>query len=152
MFSFEAAKDIGDWRQIVKLLDMQPHPEGGFYKETFRDAETSNGRAHSSAIYYLLGAGNYSHWHRVDAVEIFHYYAGAPLSLALSHDGHQVEAFRLGSNLAAGERPQLVVPKGVWQTATSLGAWTLVGCTVAPAFEFAGFEMAAPDWRPTPKP
>lgn len=151
MFEFEAAGQLGDWRKIVEVLNMQPHPEGGYYVETWRDTEGVDGRAHSSAIYYLLAAGDFSHWHRVDAAEIFHYYAGAPLSITLSPDGHEAEAFRLGPNIKAGERPQLVIPKGVWQTSTSLGAWTLVGCTVSPAFEFSGFEMAPPDWRPTPK-
>ena len=150
-FSFAAAANIGDWREIVRLLDMKPHPEGGYFCETYRDPEGRDGRAHSTAIYYLLAAGDFSHWHRVDAVEVWHYYAGAPLSLTLSHDGHEAVAYRLGANLKAGERPQLVVPKNVWQTATSLGAWTLVGCTVAPGFSFEGFEMAPPDWRPMPK-
>ena len=150
-FSFSAAEGAGDWRQIVKFLDMKPHPEGGYYAETFRDDAGADGRAHSTAIYYLLTAGDFSHWHRVDAAEVWHFYAGAPLSLTMSHDGHEAVAYRLGPNLLAGERPQIVVPKGVWQTATSLGAFTLVGCTVAPGFEFSGFEMAPDDWRPTPK-
>ena len=151
MFSYDAAENAGAWRDIVKRLNMQPHPEGGYYVETFRDDSMVDGRAHSSAIYYLLTADDFSHWHRVDAVEVFHHYAGAPLSMTLSPDGHKAEAFRLGSQFAAGEQPQLIVPKGCWQTATSLGAWTLVGCTVAPAFEFSGFELAPPDWRPIPK-
>ena len=150
-FSFEAASGIGDWREIVRLLELEPHPEGGFYRETFRDDETHEGRAHSTSIYYLLAAGDFSHWHRVDAVETWHYYAGSPLSLTLSHDGHDAKAYRLGPNLKAGERPQVIVEKNVWQTATSLGAWTLVGCTVAPGFTFEGFELAPPDWRPVPK-
>lgn len=138
--------------EVIRLLQLQPHPEGGYFRETFRDAGEGGGRGASTAIYYLLGTGDVSHWHRVDAAEVWHYHAGAPLVLTLSPNGHDAEAHRLGINLAAGERPQLVVPKGWWQSATSLGAWTLVGCTVAPAFDFAGFEMAPPDWRPVPRP
>lgn len=139
-------------QQVVRQLGLQPHPEGGYYCETFRDPETQDGRAHSTAIYYLLGAGDCSAWHRVDAAEVWHYYAGAPLALTISPNGHDAQAFRLGPHLMTGERPQVVVPKGAWQTAESLGKWTLVGCTVAPGFEFAGFEMAPADWRPTPRP
>lgn len=135
-------------REIIRLLGMRPHPEGGHYVETYRDPDEVDGRSRSTAIYYLLDAGEFSHWHRVDAVEIWHWHAGAPLSLTLSADGHEVEAHILGPELAAGQRPQIVVPKGVWQTATSLGGCTLVGCTVAPGFRFEGFEMAPPDWRP----
>ena len=131
--------------EIVKLLDMQPHPEGGYYKETFRDDA-------STAIYYLLEAGDHSHWHRVHgSSEIWHHYAGGPLALTLSPNGHDAEAHRLGKNIDAGEKPQLVVPAGWWQTAESLGHWTLVGCTVAPGFDFENFEMAPDDWRPVPR-
>ncbi len=140
---------------IRASLDMQPHPEGGHFVETFRDQTLTapDGRAASTAIYFLLEAGEVSHWHRLrDAAEVWHYYAGAPLVMTLSANGHDAEARRLGTNLASGERPQIVVPAGWWQTATSLGHWTLVGCTVAPGFEFAAFEMAPPDWRPTPRP
>ena len=136
---------------IIAMLGMKPHPEGGHYIETFRDAP-EGGRGHSTAIYFLLEAGECSVWHRVDAAEIWHYYAGAPLALTISPNGHDASAYRLGPNVAAGERPQVVVPAGEWQTAESLGAWTLVGCTVAPGFAFEGFEMAPPDWRPTPRP
>lgn len=131
--------------EIVKLLDMQPHPEGGYYKETFRDDA-------STAIYYLLEAGDHSHWHRVHgSSEIWHHYAGGPLALTLSPNGHDAEAHRLGKSIDAGEKPQLVVPAGWWQTAESLGHWTLVGCTVAPGFDFENFEMAPDDWRPVPR-
>ena len=137
---------------VVKLLGMAPHPEGGYFVETFRDAP-EGGRGHSTAIYYLLGAGDCSAWHRVkDASEVWHHYAGAPLALTISSNGYDATAHRLGTDLAAGERPQVVVPAGHWQTAESLGRWTLVGCTVAPGFDFEGFEMAPPDWRPTPRP
>ena len=135
---------------VIRLLDLAPHPEGGHYRETFRDAEAREGRSMSTAIYYLLEAGDVSAWHRVDAVEIWHHYAGGPLAITISKNGRDAAAFRLGPNLANHERPQVIVPRGAWQTAESLGTWTLVGCTVAPGFEFAGFEMAPPDWRPVP--
>ncbi|MEJ1160292.1 cupin domain-containing protein [Prosthecomicrobium sp. N25] len=138
--------------EVVRLLDLKPHPEGGHYRETFRDAEPAGGRAHSTAIYFLLAAGEVSAWHRVDAVEIWHWHAGAPLVLTVSENGHDAAAHVLGPDLAAGQRPQAVVPRHAWQAAESLGSWTLVGCTVAPGFDFAGFEMAPPDWRPTPRP
>ncbi len=141
-----------DATAIIAQLGLEPHPEGGHYRETFRDADTVNGRSVGTAIYYLLQAGECSAWHRVDATEIWHYYAGAPLVLTISENGHDAEAFRLGANLADSEKPQAVVPAGVWQTAESLGRWSLVGCTVAPGFEFVGFEMAPPDWRPAPRP
>ncbi|MCA1999528.1 MAG: cupin domain-containing protein, partial [Hyphomicrobiales bacterium] len=139
-------------RDIIALLDLHPHPEGGHYRETFRDPRAgADGRSCGTAIYYLLEAGEVSEWHRVDAAEIWHFYAGAPLVLTISPNGHDAEARHLGPALAAGQRPQIVVPAGHWQCATSLGAWTLVGCTVAPGFEFAGFEMAPPGWRPVPR-
>jgi predicted cupin superfamily sugar epimerase len=137
---------------VIKKLDLKPHPEGGFYRETFRDPQTNaQGRSVSSLIYFLLGAGDVSDWHRVDATEIWHYYAGAPLVLTQSPNGHDAFALHLGPDVLTGQHPQIVVPANHWQTATSLGAWTLVGCTVAPAFDFAGFELAPPDWRPTPR-
>jgi uncharacterized protein len=132
---------------IVKALDLKPHPEGGHFRETFRDEDGKRGA--STAIYYLLKAGQRSHWHRVDAAEVWHFYAGDALELALFADGHTTETHVLGSNIAKGERPQIVVPKNVWQSARPLGAFTLVGCTVAPAFRFEGFEMAPPNWRPS---
>ena len=131
--------------EVVNLLDLRPHPEGGWYRETFRDA--GQPRAHSTAIYYLLARGQRSHWHRVDAAEIWHYHAGAALRLGVADDDG-VREIRLGPDLLDGERPQGVVPTGAWQAAESLGDWTLVGCTVAPGFEFAGFEMAPEGWAP----
>ncbi len=134
-----------DWREIVKLLDLAPHPEGGFYRETFRDARADpDGRAASTAIYFLLPEGVISRWHRVDAAEVWHWYAGAALTLSEGGDGPAPAAARdviLGKDLAAGERPQHVIDTAVWQQARSLGAWTLVGCTVAPGFMFDGFEI-----------
>ncbi|MEM6664835.1 MAG: cupin domain-containing protein [Pseudomonadota bacterium] len=137
--------------EIIRLLDLKPHPEGGHYRETFRDPMASDGRSVSTAIYYLLDLGDVSAWHRVDATEVWHWYAGAPLALTLSPNGHDATAHRLGPALETGERPQVIVPAGHWQTAESLGHWTLVGCTVAPGFQFEGFEMAPPDWRPVPR-
>ncbi len=132
---------------VVRLLGLAPHPEGGHFRETFRDAAGHGGRAASTAIYYLLAAGERSHWHRVDAAEVWHWYAGAPLELALSPDGRRTQTLRLGADLQAGESPQAAVPAGCWQSARSLGAWTLVGCTVAPGFEFSGFELAPEGWQ-----
>jgi hypothetical protein len=135
--------------EIIGLLGMTPHPEGGHYVETFRDPRTDeNGRARSTAIYFLLQAGERSAWHRVDAVEIWHWHAGAPLALSIAGDGEDARTAHLGPDLGAGQRPQGIVPAGAWQAAESLGAWTLVGCTVAPGFEFAGFEMAPQGWEP----
>ncbi|MDX1709883.1 MAG: cupin domain-containing protein [Rhodovibrionaceae bacterium] len=140
--------------EIIRILGLQPHPEGGHFRETFRDpgkAQEAGGRGHSTAIYYLLQAGEVSAWHRLDAAEVWHWYAGAPLVLTISENGHDAASVHLGGALVAGQRPQAVVPAGAWQTAESLGRWTLVGCTVAPGFDFAGFEMAPPDWRPSPR-
>ncbi|MEP9387785.1 cupin domain-containing protein [Mesorhizobium sp. KR9-304] len=136
---------------IVAALGLVRHPEGGWYVETFRDNEGDGvgGRGHSTAIYFLLQRGEVSAWHRVrDAVEVWHFYAGAPLELRISDGEAGIVSFRLGSDLAAGERPQAVVPADCWQTARSLGDWTLVGCTVAPGFDFAQFELAEPGWEP----
>lgn len=134
--------------EVIAALGLARHPEGGWYIETFRD--TAGGpRGHSTAIYYLLERGDRSHWHRVrDAAEIWHYHAGAPLELSIAEDGKPAETLRLGPDIREGERPQGVVPANWWQSAASLGDWTLVGCTVAPGFDFAAFEMAPPDWRP----
>lgn len=127
---------------------MVPHPEGGHYAETFR-AE-GDGRATSTAIYYLLQADEVSEWHRVDADEHWLWHAGGPLSLTLAPpDGAGAEPFMLGADLRRGQKPQLTVPAQHWQTAETLGAWTLVSCIVAPGFEFSGFELAAPDWKPS---
>jgi len=134
--------------EIIRALDLKPHPEGGHYRETFRHAPPQGGRGAMTAIYYLLQQGEISSWHRVDAAEIWHFYAGAPLALSLSADGRLKQTVMLGADIAAGERPQVLVPEGHWQSARSRGAWTLVGCTVGPAFEFAGFEMAPKGWEP----
>jgi predicted cupin superfamily sugar epimerase len=134
--------------RIVHALGMQPHPEGGHYVETWRDTPADGGRGSGTAIYYLLCHGEVSGWHKVDATEIWHWYAGAPLILTLSKDGKTARPLILGSDIAAGQRPQIAVPPHDWQSARSTGAWTLVGCTVSPAFDFDGFELAPPGWAP----
>jgi uncharacterized protein len=133
---------------VIARLELKPHPEGGHYRESFRDPRVdANGRSVSTAIYFLLARGERSHWHRIDVVEVWHYYAGDALVLHIADDGGQ-RIVRLGPDLAAGEVPQAVVPAQAWQAAESSGDWTLVGCTVAPGFEFAAFELAEPDWFP----
>lgn len=135
--------------EIIAALGMKRHPEGGWYAETFRDSAGGGERGHSTAIYFLLERGDVSAWHRVkDAAEVWHFYAGAPIELAVHREGDGVSSCRLGPDILAGERPQHVVPAGWWQTAKSLGDWTLVGCTVAPGFDFAQFELAEPGWEP----
>jgi len=133
---------------VIRLLDLRPHPEGGHFRETFRDAPEERGRAASTAIYFLLTAGEVSRWHRIDAAEVWHWYAGAPLELSLAPPQGASVQIRLGSSLESGERPQAVVPAGHWQRARSLGDWTLIGCTVAPGFIFEGFELADEGFEP----
>ena len=137
--------------EIIRLLDLKPHPEGGHFRETFRDSRAGeDGRAVSTAIYFLLARDERSHWHRVDAAELWHYYAGAPLVLEMAGEAQgTIRRMKLGPDLAMGERPQGIVPAGHWQAAESMGDWTLVGCTVAPGFEFSGYEMAPQDWAPS---
>ena len=136
--------------EVIAALGLKPHPEGGSFCETFRDpAPGKGGRALGTAIYYLLRSGERSHWHRVDAAEIWHWYAGAPLCLAIAEGAPPAtRVHTLGPHLLQGERPQVVVPAHAWQSAESMGTWTLTGCTVAPGFEFAGFEMAPEHWHP----
>jgi len=138
----------GDSDTIIRTLGLKPHPEGGYYAETWRDTAQGGGRASGTAIYYLLKAGEVSAWHRVDATEIWHWYAGSALKLSLSDDGAALREVILGPDIAAGERPQAIVPVHGWQSAQSLGSWTLVGCTVSPAFDFAGFQLAPAGWVP----
>jgi hypothetical protein len=141
---------VSETDDLIQRLGLQPHPEGGHFRETFRDCghppagrDTNPGRAHSTAIYFLLKKGEASRWHRIDAAEIWHFYRGAPLELRIG------KASRiLGPAIAQGEAPQLVVPAGVWQAARSLGDYTLVGCTVAPGFEFSKFELAPEHFEP----
>jgi predicted cupin superfamily sugar epimerase len=142
-------------QDVIRLLDLKPHPEGGHFRETFRDLRQVEGpRPASTAIYFLLGRGERSRWHRVDAVEIWHWYSGAPLTLEIAQqpiapEHLHIEYLTLGGDLAAREYPQAAVPAHAWQSAQSLGEWTLVGCTVAPGFEFSGFELAPKDWAPS---
>ena len=133
---------------IIARLELKPHPEGGHFRETFRDTRLdADGRSVSTAIYFLLARGERSHWHRIDAVEVWHYYAGDALILHIADDSGQ-RSIRLGPDLAAGEMPQAIVPPQAWQAAETTGDWTLVGCTVAPGFDFSKFELAAKDWTP----
>jgi predicted cupin superfamily sugar epimerase len=127
---------------IIAALGLKPHPEGGYYNETWRD-----GRGSGTAIYYLLKEGEISAWHRIDATEIWHWYAGAPLRLTI-FDNEKIQAVMLGGDIPSGQTPQAIVPPYAWQMAESCGAWSLVGCTVSPAFDFAGFELAPPGWKP----
>jgi predicted cupin superfamily sugar epimerase len=136
--------------EIIRALDLKPHPEGGHYHETFRDARLVDGRAASTAILFLLARGERSHWHRIDAVEIWHFHAGAPLNLSIV-DGASEQIIRLGADISAGEIPQVTIPARAWQAAESTGDWSLVGCTVAPGFMFEGFELAPADWSPRGK-
>lgn len=139
--------------EVIAALGLRPHPEGGHYTETFRDSATdAKGRARSTAIYFLLKAGEESRWHRVDAVEIWLWHAGAALNLRIAEPGAGARTIRLGSDLKAGEAPQAIVPAGAWQAASSLGGYTLVSCAVAPGFLFDGFELAPPGWQPEGEP
>lgn len=141
-----------DADRIIAELGLSPHPEGGHFRETFRDVATIGGRSASTAILYLLKEGELSHWHRIDAVEVWHWYAGSPLELRLSSDGLETHTHTLGNRLDDRHCPQVIVPRTWWQAARSLGSFTLVGCTVAPGFEFSGFEMAPAGWQPGNRP
>lgn len=132
---------------IISKLNLKPHPEGGHYRETHRDERQVDGRAASTAIYFLLARGERSHWHRIDAVEVWHYYAGAPLKLEIV-DGAKEAIIQLGPDVSADETPQATVPARAWQAAETLGDWTLCGCTVSPGFQFEGFDLAPKDWSP----
>ena len=131
-----------DADRLIRLLKLSPHPEGGYFRETFRDS-TEAGRSPSTAIYFLLRGGEVSRWHRVDAAEVWHFYRGAPLELRI---GKQI--YVLGPDIDEAQAPQIVVPPHEWQSAQSLGDYTLVGCTVAPGFEFAHFEIAPDGFVP----
>lgn len=134
---------------VIRILGLEPHPEGGHYREVYQHVPADGGRGSMNSIYFLLRAGERSHWHRLDASEIWSYHAGSPVTVSVwADDGRPIETHRLGNNLAAGERPQVMIPAGAWQTGRSLGDWSLVGCVVAPAFQFSGFELASRDWSP----
>jgi uncharacterized protein len=132
---------------VVSALGLSPHPEGGFYRETFRDGDLHH-RGVATAIHFLLPRGIVSHWHRVDAVEMWFWHTGAPLRLDIAASDQSTSSVTLGPDLGAGQSLQGFVPQHAWQRASSLGDWTLVSCTVSPAFLFAGFEMAEPGWMP----
>lgn len=134
---------------VIRELALAPHPEGGHFRETFRDSRTVDGaRSASTAIYFLLARGERSRWHRIDAVEVWHWYAGAPLALLMT-SGRATKSIQLGPDLATGAAPQAIVPAGAWQMAETLGDWTLCGCTVAPGFEFSFFELAPKNFAPS---
>ncbi len=133
---------------VVRALGLLPHPEGGHYRETWRDRPADGGRGAGTAILYLLAEGEVSHWHRVDAAELWIWQAGAPLFLGMSENGRDVSGVTLGPLPGEGQALQGAVPPGAWQSARSEGAWTLVTCTVSPAFQFEGFELAPPGWQP----
>jgi uncharacterized protein len=134
--------DMAD--RIIAHLDLAPHPEGGWYRQTWV-GPTVAGRASGTAILFLLKAGERSHWHRVDADEIWLFHAGAPLILSVAAtDAGPARDMWLGSDVLAGDAPQATVPAGHWQAARTVGDWTLVGCTVSPGFRFEGFELAEP--------
>jgi hypothetical protein len=151
-----------DADDIIEQLALLPHPEGGHYRRVYestrRMGSTAPGNSHSgddadrplmTSIYFLLKEGEISHWHRIDADELWHYYAGAPLELRTGRPGRAMTARRLGTNFEIGELPQLLVPAGSWQSARSMGSYTLIGATVAPGFSFEGFELAPPDFEPS---
>jgi uncharacterized protein len=135
---------------VIAALGLEPHPEGGHYAETWRDEPADGSRGAGSAILFLLRRGEVSRWHRIDAAEAWHHYAGAPLELAIATPGGEIVRHRLGDDVLIGDRPQIVVPAGAWQSARTLGGWTLVGCTVSPAFDFEGLELAPDGWKPGP--
>ena len=131
--------------EIISRLNLAPHPEGGHYRQTWAAPAAPGARPSATAIYFLLAAGECSHWHRVDATEIWLYHAGAPLVLSLSDTDHgPARDHLLGPNLATDHAPQLIVPPHHWQSAHSTGDWTLVSCTVSPGFLFSGFTLAEP--------
>ena len=133
--------------RIIETLRLEPHPEGGWFRQTWMAKATPGERPAGTSILFLLKAGERSHWHQVDAAEIWHFHAGAPLVLALAKDPRgPAEERILGPNVLAGESPQLIVPKDTWQAARSTGTWTLVGCTVSPGFRFEGFTLAPPEF------
>jgi uncharacterized protein len=134
---------------IIERLGLQPHPEGGWYRETWRAPAAPGTRASSTAIYFLLEADQRSHWHRIDAVEIWLWHAGSVLAIDMAPTGGDAPVSQLlGANVMAGEAPQVRVPAGHWQAARPVGGWALVSCIVSPGFEFTGFELAPPGWTP----
>lgn len=134
---------------LIARLQLQPHPEGGWYRETWRAPAPTGERAGGTAIHFLLEAGQRSHWHRVDAAEIWLWHAGSALLLSTAPgDAGPVSTLRLGGDVLRGEAPQHVIAAHHWQAAEADRGWALVSCVVAPGFDFAGFTLAAPDWSP----
>lgn len=146
----QSLRDCAEADAIIARLGLKPHPEGGHFAELWRDAPAGGGRGASTVIFYLLRAGERSHWHRVDAAEGWHWHGGGPLRLRLSENGEGQQERLLGMDLAGGQMPFALVPPGWWQAAEPVAGWVLVSCSVAPAFEFSGFEMAPPGWAPAP--
>lgn len=137
--------------RLIEALGLSPHPEGGWYRETWREParDAAADRGHATAIYFLLETGQRSHWHRVDAAELWLFHAGTPLDLLVAPDeAGPVDTIRIGADPLGSEQPQGLVPAGWWQAAETRGGWALVSCVVAPGFDFAGFELAAPGWSP----
>lgn len=140
---------MSDAARLIETLGLQPHPEGGWYRETFRQPAPDGGRGLATAILFLLDHGQRSHWHRVDAAELWLWHAGSPIALLID-DGMRGtrQEIRLGGDVLAGEMPQALVPPHGWQAAEARDGWALVSCVVVPAFDFAGFELAPPGWEP----
>lgn len=138
-----------DAQTLIEALGLKPHPEGGWYRETWRAPATGGERASATAIFFLLEERQRSHWHRVDAAEIWLFHAGSALRLeTASGDAGPIRTTRLGADMLAGDTPQLIVSAGEWQAAEADRGWALVSCIVSPGFEFAGFTLAPPDWSP----
>lgn len=148
-YSVGQGHDMSEPEALIKLLELQPHPEGGFFRETWRDDADGGSRGAGTAIYFMLTEGQVSRWHRIDATEIWHHYAGSPVLLTLQEAAGRRETHELSGDLWGGHRPQCIVPPGAWQMARTAGAWSLVGCTVSPAFEFDKFELAPEGWEPS---
>lgn len=138
-----------DPKAIIERLGLTPHPEGGWYRETWRAEAPGDARAGGTAIHFLLEAGQRSHWHRVDADEWWLWHAGAPLELRIAEpDSAEIRTFQLGGDILAGYAPQCLVQANRWQTTEAPAGWALVSCIVVPGFEFSGFELAPPGWSP----
>ena len=138
---------------LIRALDLTPHPEGGWYRETWRSRSEGGERAAATAVYYLIEPGQISRWNRVDADEMWLWHAGDALELSIAaSDEGPVRTVRLGPRIDKGEQPQLIVPAGQWQSAVPVDdgqiGYTFLSCIVAPAFEFAGYELAEPGWAP----
>ncbi len=138
-----------DPRALIANLGLAPHPEGGWYRETWRAAAAEGARPSATAILFLLEEGRRSHWHKVDAAELWFWHAGSDLALAMAADDHgPVETIRLGPDVLAGMRPQQLIAPHAWQAAHADDGWALVSCVVSPGFAFAGFTLAEPEWTP----